>query len=124
LCNVQQVLCILAKHISVVTRTTSMFPFVTKGVITPLVTKKKIEVEKTSTDFGRFYVYAPLACLKVLPRYWASIAKGLQCKISVGVKDLTLTILWKNLEMEKELIFPESIMNLHNSTHFCFSIFG
>ena len=32
----------------------------------------------------------------MFPRYWASIARGWQCKISVGVRDMTLTILWKN----------------------------
>ena len=34
---------------AVVTRSTSMFCFVTKGVITLLVTKEKIEVELTAT---------------------------------------------------------------------------
>ena len=35
---------------SLVTRSTSMFSFVTKGVITLLVTKEKIEVELTATE--------------------------------------------------------------------------
>ena len=72
--------------------------------------------------FGGFYIYAPLARLKVFPRYWASIASGWQCKISVGIRDMTLTMLWKN--HRKTLINLPWKYHESNSTHFCFPIFG
>ena len=57
----------------------------------------------------------------MFPRYWASIAKGWLTRISIGVRDITLTILWKNhciTLINLPWRYHESI-----SIHFCFPIF-
>ena len=57
----------------------------------------------------------------MLLRYWASIARGWWFKISVDVRDMTLTILWKN----HCITLIKLLWKYHefNFTHFYFPIF-
>ena len=66
-------------------------------------------------------VYALLAHIQVLLRYWVSIARGWWFKISVGDRDTTLSVLWKNHRITLIKLPWKHLES--SSTHFCFPIF-